>query len=308
MESATQPPQSPQQALSSIGTVVDVFSKGVAALAVALYASGFLIISLYQSEYGFSEVNPLRPKILAAGAWFLLFLSIPASSIARAKVNKLLTTTQLAQWLFPYYVGCMSAGLFTSFLFNYSLFPGGKAPAWWVWLIGIVASLALVIAINIWDKFPPRLGAVISVVLTLAFATIGAKELFIAHQFTVSAIGFWFFGVGVVTVVELTVLPKNVDWTRTVFTFCGALLVFAHYYYPHMKSSWGGGSPVPVTVYFGKESPIKPNQSATLQLVDESDSGFYLVWPKDNKAVLVPRNAISIVYFSDKPMDPSFMK
>jgi hypothetical protein len=202
----------------------------------------------------------------------------------------------------------MSAGLFLSLVFNFSVFPSGSAPKWWVWLIGIIASLALVVAINIWDRFPPRIAATISVLLTLFFTAQNVKQLFITRQFTQGAIGFWFFGVGVVTLIELTALPKGVDWTRTLFTICGALLVFAHYYYPHLKSSWGGGTPVGVTVFFTKDSPIKPSQSASLQLIDESDSGFYLVVPNDNRAVFVPRGAVSMIYFSDRVSDSTLLK
>jgi hypothetical protein len=308
MASAPQPSHSAQQALTFLSTVVDIFSKGAATVAVVLYASGFLIISLHQSEYGFSEINPLRPKILAAGAWFLLFLAIPAATVVRARAKGALRGMDFARWLFPYYFGCMSAGFFASFLFNYSLFPSGAAPKWWVWVVAIIASLALVTALNIWDRFPRRIAATVSVLLTLFFAAETVQGLFVARQFTQGAIGFWFFGVGVVTLIELNMPAKNVDWTRTAFTACGALLVFAHYYYPHMKSSWGGGTPVAVTVYFAKDSPIKPNQSVPLQLIEESDAGFYIVGPRDSKAVFVPRNAISMIYFSDRVSDSIILK
>lgn len=298
----------PSQALTSVGTIVDIFSKGVAGGAVALYASGFLIISLYQSKYGFSEVNPLRPKILASGAWFILFLCIPAATVARARAKTAMKGADLARWLFPYYVGCMSAGFFASFLFNYTLFPTGLAPKWWVWVIGAVGSLAVVAAVNLWDWFPRRIAALLSVLLTLVFAAENAKQLFIAQQFTMSAIGFWFFGVGVVTLIEINTLANNPDWTRTIFTAFGALLVFAHYYYPHLKSSWGGGTPVAVTVYFAKDSPIKPNQNISLQLIDESDAGFYIVGPNDNRAIFVPRSAISMIYFSDRTLNSTLTK
>ena len=51
-----------------LSPIVDTLSKGIAAIAIGLYASGFLIVSISHSRYGFVETNPFRPKILAAGA------------------------------------------------------------------------------------------------------------------------------------------------------------------------------------------------------------------------------------------------
>src|SRR4051794_31043872 len=72
-------------------------------------------------------------------------------------------------------------------------------------------------------------------------------------------------------------------------------------FYPHIKASWGGGTPVPVTIYFSKDSPVMSNQSASVQLLDESDNGFYIVSRKDSKAVFIPRTAVSFLYFGKKP-------
>ena len=57
----------------------DTFSKAVAGFAIALYASGFLTVSIYHSQFGFVGTNPFRPRILAAGAWFFFFTAIPIS-------------------------------------------------------------------------------------------------------------------------------------------------------------------------------------------------------------------------------------
>ncbi len=56
---------------------VDSLSKSVAVCLAILYICGFLITSLSDFHYGFSEMNPFKPRILTAGAWFLLSLGIP---------------------------------------------------------------------------------------------------------------------------------------------------------------------------------------------------------------------------------------
>src|SRR5579884_4161739 len=63
--------------LSTFSPWADILSKGVAGAVLALYASGFLIISIHQSTYGFTEASPFRPRILAAGSWFFFFFAIP---------------------------------------------------------------------------------------------------------------------------------------------------------------------------------------------------------------------------------------
>ncbi len=86
------------------------------------------------------------------------------------------------------------------------------------------------------------------------------------------------------------------------------LLVFAQYYYPHLKASWGGGAPVSVTIYFTKDSPITPNKAVSAQLVEESDEGFYIVGPKETRAIYVPRSVVALVYFSDKVVDSPLLR
>jgi hypothetical protein len=84
--------------------------------------------------------------------------------------------------------------------------------------------------------------------------------------------------------------------------------VFAEYYYPHIKASWGGETPVAVTIYFTKDSVMSPNKTASAQLIEESDEGFYIVGPKETRAIFVPRSAVALVYFSDKVTDSLLLR
>ena len=97
------------------------------------------------------------------------------------------------------------------------------------------------------------------------------------------------------------------DWEKTAFTIAVALTVFANFYYPYLKASWGGGAPINVTIYFNKDSAIRPSQALVAQLVDESDEGFYIVGPQETKAIYVPRTAVALLYFSDKVSDSAIL-
>src|ERR1017187_1203415 len=65
------------QVNTSIGTAWETITKTVATIAAVVYVCGFLIISLFHSSYGFAETNPFKPRILSAGAWFLLLTAVP---------------------------------------------------------------------------------------------------------------------------------------------------------------------------------------------------------------------------------------
>src|SRR5215469_3739960 len=104
--------------ITALSPVVDLLSKATAAFAIALYICGFLIVSLYHSQYGFVETNPFRPRILAAGAWFVFLAAIPIASVTTFLRGKKIGWTTLAQSLYPYYFACMIVGGLAAFVFN----------------------------------------------------------------------------------------------------------------------------------------------------------------------------------------------
>ena len=86
------------------------------------------------------------------------------------------------------------------------------------------------------------------------------------------------------------------------------MLAFAWLYYPHIQAAWGGGTPLEVTMFFTKDSPISPNQTASVRLIDESDTGFYILAPNESTAIYVRRDAVASIYFSNKVQDSGLVK
>ena len=308
--SAQQPQGDGPKSLVALSPLVDVLAKGAAAVAIALYGCGFLVISLHDSEYGFSETNPFRPRILAAGAWFFLFTAIPVIVVARYRGGNQLPWKQFVQYLYPYYVGCYSLAIFSSMFFDFADGPieASSGARWWVWLIGGLVSLGILVFLQMSKRLPPIVSATTSVLLVVFYVQAVSRELFVAHHFQLGSLALWFFGVGVVTILELNTRSRDQDWTKTVFVLLGALLLFARFYYPHVKASWGGGAPVRVTVCFTRESAVKPGQSVPAQLVDESDAGFYIVGQNETRAIFVPRSAVSLLYFSDELSNSALLR
>ena len=70
-----EPTQSKPEFLIAAAPWAETLSKAVAGIVIALYACGFLIVSLYHSKFGFVGTNPFRPRVLAAGAWFSSLLA-----------------------------------------------------------------------------------------------------------------------------------------------------------------------------------------------------------------------------------------
>ena len=291
--------------IATLTPMVEFLSKGIGAAAIALYVSGFLIVSLHYSKYGFVATNPFRPRIVAAGAWFFLFTGVPIFIATRLVPNER-TWTQIAMLSYPYYIACQVLGFAASQLFTLTPFPTGAGGQWWGILIVVLFVAAFGFLIN-WKKYP-RVSAAASLLFVIINVVFSTRALFVEHVFMQSAIILWFFGVGIVALVEMKVRSQIGDWEKTIILTLATLLLFAVFYYPHLKASWGGGTPVSVTLFFTKDSPIKPNETVSAQLLDESDEGFYIIGSTENKAIYVPRSSVSLVYFSDSLSDSQLLR
>jgi hypothetical protein len=289
-----------------LSRVVDTLSKSVTALAIALYSSGFLTVSLHHARYGFIETNPFRPKVLVAGTWFFILTGIPIAIVGLLGRRRL-PWLRLAQLSYPYYLGCLVLAIPTSFWFNAFAAPDKAAPTRLSLLIGLAIIGVLIFFIA--NRTFPLTTAIASTLFVIVSIQRTIQELPTTH-FGYAFVALWFFAVGVVAQIlvntssELTVG----NWAVILSTALLLLSLFARLYYPFIKSSWGGGTPLNVVMYFNKDAAIKPSQSVSVELIDESDAGFYIVGQGESKAIFVPRNSVSLVYFSDKPSDSILLR
>src|ERR1700680_4827588 len=91
---------------------LETVSKATAVLLVGTYVLGFVIVSLHDASYGFFEVNPLRPRILAAGLLFLLMTALPASFVTRfyshdVELSPQQQVSQVLVAMLSYYLVCV---------------------------------------------------------------------------------------------------------------------------------------------------------------------------------------------------------
>jgi hypothetical protein len=307
MPETEQESNQPKQVLTTnLGPWAESLSKAVAAIVIALYASGFLIISIYHSKYGYVGTNPFRPRILAGGAWFFLLTAIPVSIALKYRTEP---WSKIARNAFSLWVALYGLSVPLGYLlFELSPTQNYPHPGGWNWAV-LVVGLAAVISLQVLvakNTVSQWIVAILSVSLTLFVVSSPIRSLFTDHHFDLSSLALWFFATTLAVKLEFDVrsgrdLAEGGEWSKPlVLLFC-LLLAFSRELYPHLKTSWGGGTPANVTVYFTKDSLLNPNKAVQAQLIEESDEGYYIVGPKESIAVFVPRSAVALIYFSDDP-------
>ncbi len=297
------PPGSPGSVLGNI----EAISKVIAVAGVAIYICGFLIISLHHAQFGFLPTNPFRPRILSAGAWFVTFVGLPAA-ISLAYKREDLTWFNIGRNVWTIWISCAVISNGSQYLFQIDEYLKRPAPTWEIVLLG-AGIILVVLALN-WKKLPAYLAVTASILLVSYSLQQDIREL-ANHRFHSNAITTWAFVIALLSVIEKKIQPqyhgyKNVS--RLLALSLVALSVFAYYYYPKLKASWGGGSPIEITVLFSKDSPVAAGQAVPAELIDESDSGFYIVANGDLKAMFLPRGAISAILFSKDPQNSQLFK
>jgi len=290
------------------GSTIDLISKSAAVFAVVLYGCGFLITSIQHFSYGFVETNPFRPRIVSAGFWFLLFVAAPPVLVMELRRLRGKSENQ-RKWLDRFstklYFYCISSAFFGQILGNVFDFQGADASAdstWIAWLLPVLLGVGVLVFLDQWKRLPRMIAPIMSLGFVGFLLVFGIREGFVHHHASEAAITMWFLPQGWLAHYEMSSRSWRVwsgNWQQSLSFLSTLLLVFASTYYPHLKPSWGGGAPIPVTIYFTKDSTIMSNQNVGALLVDESDAGLYVVGKNDKKATFIPRSAVGLVYYSD---------
>jgi hypothetical protein len=299
-----QPAATVQQSLTGLGSF-DALLKYLAAFTVLLYCCGYFVSSVSSLGWGFYQVAPLRPKIASAGAWFILFLGVPLAAVAFQRKEKPGWVTGAASFHF-YAMWGAGLGFATDSLFEFSFLRAG--PHTFFIPTTMFFGYFAILIISGKGRTATTIKWAISVGSILFVAGSGFYDLYKYHLVTISAVFLWYLIVGASSTVAfksfagrdfLESLTRSVPYAVSQLLI--ALSYFGSVYYPHIKASWGGGAPVPVTILFAKESPILPGQYLSTQLLDESDAGLYIAGKNEKKASFIPRNEIASITYSDSP-------
>jgi len=313
MAEAEQQAQPKREFLASAAPWAETLSKAIAGIVIALYACGFLIISLYHSRFGFVGTNPFRPRILAAGAWFFFLMAIPVLFAAGLRTER---WEEIAKWAFVFWTALYMTATQLGYFFEFSPYTPSIAHIKWSLPLSAVLFAAAMVSsyyLAFIKKVPQWVAAVISVTVTLYWATGPVRRWVTDSRVDTTTLALLFFATALLVKSEIQphlnrYLGDLGTWTMPLSLLFVLLLIFARGLYPHLKASWGGGTPADVTVYFTKESVLNPNKAVQAQLVEESDEGFYIVGPNESNAVFVPRSAVALIYFSKKTADSPLLQ
>jgi hypothetical protein len=277
-------------------------------------ALGYIVTSLYHADFGFTVTSPLRPKIVAAGVWFLILTVLPAvlTSVtfeaclpAGCPLWRNLNVLLMCSWT------DVLLGVFTASFFDFSETSVPSSPVLSLFAIYMAAVIALCAIVALRTDRPAARN-VISLVGILAGLAACISRITSNHQLVFSGLVLWFFCVGLVAIERRRAFRRqNRDpmsyWVLSGVLFLSSMSGFAFLVYGHLKSSWGGGSPVLTVLYFSNESRMLPNQQVKAKLLDESESGYYIIPENEKKAIFVPRNSVSLVYFSGGQPEPKLL-
>jgi hypothetical protein len=326
MATAALPEPAPQDK-STTEKMLELFSKALAGIAIAVYASGFLITSLYHASYGFIESDPLRPRILFAGTWFAIFICAPIMLTWRFTkqdywASEKTIWEKLHDFIFDYYttVGSFAFSVLNNvFVFDQTTpTPSIEKPysGLRIALIVICFIAALIVAFviaalitNFLIQHVPKLWRArlwfVYLLISASFVLVPAyRNLSERHYFSTVSLVLWFALTGF-AFVGVSRLTKNRLSIYTIPVYAlvlfPAVTSFATIYYPHIRNSWGGGEPTPAVITLTKDAPVLSLQDVPVSIIDESSLGFYVVANGDQKATFIPRTSVGFIHFSSDP-------
>ena len=288
---------------------IDAISKMLALAVVFLYLSGFLITSLHNFQYGFSEMNPLRPRILAAGGWIAVFTFVPFALVweLRTHLPSIRSESRVIRGHFGVIVVYMgSASLLLTFAVGLFAFQSTPATDHWMAVTIIATGFSFLVlmfsySFRLFDfRFARIFGIALIVGWLGTFFAGGLYEILFRHQFTALSLNFWLLLLGIFVYFELCRRDWTLSlrgWQLLLVELFAMLTLFATVYYPHIMAKWGGGTLIPVEITLAKDVTTRSGSFIECSLIDETDSGFYVIAKDDSFATFLPRAEVSSIYY-----------
>ncbi|MGH9532472.1 MAG: hypothetical protein ACRD2Q_08765, partial [Terriglobales bacterium] len=261
---------------------------------------GFLTVSIHHARYGIVQYELFRARIFSAGILFSIFLILALLTGARAfgllSADQSTTGPSVASKLGPFtpsyrlLVGTLTLTTYSLVLgfFTGVFFKAEKrhVEAFWQSLavyVGVIVYTAFVSTIieQRFEKTPGRctiLAMVTGVAALSVVSRLGGLEFFLRT--------LWF---GVVGGLVLYIYPppqdlrelRELNWHLWLINSVLVITVFALLLYPLIRAELGGGAPVPVVVQLSSGPTIDPQSRIRGLLLDETESGFYIIPSKE---------------------------
>jgi hypothetical protein len=308
-ESESEPPRRGNVSLLETASRLGALSIAV------IYAAGFLIITLHDSQFGIVEFSPFRPRIFSAGALFALLLAVPVLAVSRAfHFFGLRSATAASIRVRPENVKYLRLSVAIEFYFvcfglwfpSLVLFPPGyiEIKPWGLTLLLVVAAfiaLAMVAQQQRFDSHPLS-----STILSFLCATALVVVAFLFWSRSYFWLSIWYYFVAIATVYlhgvfESPEKRKGLEREKAILYCVTVILAFATGIYGRISPSFGGGSPLPAVLHLATEAPISSSRSVRVLLVDENDYGYYVLKPGDQStAYFLRRDLVSSIEFEKR--------
>lgn len=286
---------------------VEILAHIVTVSAIAIYVCGFVVLSVQHASLGLPQVNLLRPRILSAGVLLIVFAGIPTLGMFQiGEVREFLTGNHAVKDRFRATVRLGPVAIMAlavlAFLFR-QLLVGSPGTHDFRGFLGLALSIGLITALEVW--FPPVWVRRLIITVSVAWLIFC---VYLTMDKTLYILLGWFSWCAFTTVQTYGALKRPEElWTVNLFqTIVGTVITFgffAVYVYPRIPAIRGGGEAIPATLSFvlqDKQPPVGTTQQLKVWMVDETDTGFYFLQSKESKkAVFVPRNEVSAIFFGE---------
>lgn len=305
---------------------IDSLARSVAYIMAGIYASGFLLISLYDAQFGISDFSLLKAQALAAGLCLAAMVAVPALVGIRA-----FGVLGLRKWggsyvkvepgqekyfnlivIFWFYPGCvLLAGLAEIFFVGRPEFPfhvlffGPGRFSWIILSANLVSVLILIAPLYFVDVIAKRfaarparcalLGGLISLSWFIwGLRTADSISFDLSIWFYLISLGGAFFG----HEIEKGARLHKIEWELIILVLVPITFGwFARNIYGNIKPAFGGGRPVTAQFDLYKRMPgFNDHRTVDVRIIEETDLGYYVVSPSGTKsAVFIPRSEIEFV-------------
>ena len=280
---------------------LEVLAKGAAALLVIFYILGFLVVSAANYKHGIMNFGLFRVRVVSAGvlaalfsgAAFWLWEGIFGFRI-RVKPDASLTPP-LSVKILAFLLGVR----FTSaFLGSFAMEEPPSVFA--TWRIALYLLITVVIAIPARNKKYPVWFSGVCWGMIVIF---GAAEARFQWKAGPDYVFLWFLffalmAEGTKSSFKQVTTFRDVNWIMLTTDIAIIPIVFGLLLFEKIPPRFGGGKPVPVVFQFSVTSPIDGAMKDKFWLLDEGDSGFYVLQaPEDKKGIFLPRSSIAAIYY-----------
>ena len=292
---------------------VESLTRVVTALLVLMYGLGFVILSAYEARYGIMQFNPLRTRIVLVGFLFIVLGALPAAALhykmayygpLEPVVENNDPSLQRLKELFLAFGFTYTAFFIAA---GFSVFLLVTAPTkvrplhWWTPLLAVGTYFGVLVVFSfIAKRFRRRPKA------TTAAAAIAAS-IFVAGLYydseQLATLTVWMFMAGVV----VRSIEFDSDRLRSALDFRNwffAMILVAFYIssvFQLVQPKYGGGAPTPITLFLQKPVAWFNSTTISVSLIDETDQGYYVLSSGKDKALFIPRNDVSSIYYG--PVD-----